>query len=110
MTQKLFIYGSLGPLQPNEHILTAIGGKWEPATVKGHLKQCGWGAEMGYPAIVLDKDGEDVRGFVFSSKNLAKHWNEIDDFEGDEYERVKAEVHMDDHSSIEAHVYVLKKR
>ncbi len=78
--------------------------------MKGHLKQCGWGAEMGYPAIVLDEDGEDVSGYVFSSGNLAKHWNELDDFEGDEYERVVAEVRMDDHRSIQAHVYVLEKR
>ncbi|MCH7690703.1 MAG: gamma-glutamylcyclotransferase [candidate division Zixibacteria bacterium] len=105
MTQKLFIYGSLGPGQPNERILTAIGGIWEPATVRGYLKQCGWGSEMGYPAIVLDEEGVEVSGFVFSSDNLDKHWNELDDFEGDEYERVIAEVHMDDNRTIEAHVY-----
>ena len=78
--------------------------------MKGHLKLCGWGAEIGYPAIVLDEEGVDVSGFVFTSDNLARHWNELDDFEGDEYERVIVEVHMDDHRLIEAHVYVLKQR
>ena len=77
--------------------------------MKGHLKQCGWGAEIGYPAIVLDEDGEDVSGFVFSSDNLDKHWHELDDFEGEEYKRVIAEVQVDDHKLIEAHIYVLKK-
>ena len=110
MIKKLFIYGSLGPGQPNERILAAIGGTWEPAIVKGHLKQCGWGAKMGYPAIVLDKNGEDVSGFVFSSDDLAKHWNKLDDFEGDGYQRVIAEALLGDRRLIEAYVYELKKR
>ena len=110
MTQKLFVYGSLGPGRPNEHILTAIGGTWQPATIKGHLKQCGWGAEMGYPAIVLDNDGEDVSGFIFSSEDLTNHWDELDEFEGDGYERIIAKIILDDHNSTDAYIYVLKKR
>ena len=66
MTQKLFVYGTLAPGRPNAHVLGAIGGTWQPATVKGHLKQRGWGAEMGYPGLVLDKAGEEIKGFIFS--------------------------------------------
>ena len=57
MTQSLFVYGTLAPGRPNEHVLTALGGTWQPATVKGHLKPQGWGAEMGYPGLVLDESG-----------------------------------------------------
>ena len=109
VTQNLFVYGTLAPGRPNEHVLTAIGGTWEPATVKGHLREHGWGAEMGYPGIVIDKAGEDIKGFIFSSDNLDKRWDELDDFEGGEYKRVLVEVHRNDASSTEAYIYVLRK-
>ena len=69
-----------------------------------------WGAEMGYPAIVLDNDGEDVSGFIFSSENLIRHWAELDKFEGDEYERIITKINLGDHNSVDAYIYVLKKR
>lgn len=106
---NLFVYGTLVPGRPNEHVLTAIGGTWEPAIVKGHLMEHGWGAEMGYPCIVLDEAGEDINGYIFSSDNLDKYWDELDDFEGAEYKRVLAEVHRNDASLIEAYIYVLRK-
>ena len=62
MTERLFVYGTLGPNRPNEHILADIGGSWLNATVTGILQQKGWGAEMGYPGIVLDKDGGGMGG------------------------------------------------
>ncbi|MCT7653989.1 hypothetical protein MBH78_02755 [Oceanimonas sp. NS1] len=30
MTTRLFVYGTLGPGRPNEHVLTAIGGSGKP--------------------------------------------------------------------------------
>ena len=109
MTQNLFVYGTLAPGRPNEHILSAIGGTWQPATVKGHLKQQGWGAEMGYPGLILDEAGEEVNGFIFSSGNLSEHWDALDEFEGEQYKRVLAEVYLDGGSSTEAHIYVLRR-
>ena len=109
VTQRLFVYGTLAPGRPNEHVLKTIGGMWESATVKDHLRQHGWGAEMGYPGIVLDGAGEDIKGFIFSSHHLDKHWDELDDFEGGEYKRVLAEVHRNDAISTDAYIYVLRK-
>ena len=65
VTQRLFVYGTLGPGRPNEHVLSVIGGTWEEASVNGYLKQQGWGAEMGYPGIVLDDDGDEIKGYIF---------------------------------------------
>ena len=65
MTQRLFVYGTLGSGGPNEHVLSAIGGTWEEASVNGYLKQQGWGAEMGYPGIVLDNTGDEIKGYIF---------------------------------------------
>ena len=78
--EKLFIYGSLQPGGPNEHVLAAIGGEWEPAVIKGHLVEKGWGASIGYPGIVVDETGNDVHGHVFSSSNLNAKWDYLDDF------------------------------
>lgn len=54
MIEKLFVYGTLCPDRPNEHVLDAIGGSWKSATISGALREEGWGAEMGYPGIDLD--------------------------------------------------------
>ena len=52
--ERLFVYGTLAPGQPNEHVLAAIGGTWEPAIDTGTLHQDGWGASLGNPGITLD--------------------------------------------------------
>lgn len=63
MIEKLFVYGTLCPDRPNEHVLDAIGGSWKSATISGALREEGWGAEMGYPGIDLDGHGREVEGF-----------------------------------------------
>ena len=80
--QKLFVYGSLQQGGPNEHVLTQIGGDWEPAVIKGKLVESGWGAEIGFPALVSDDNAGEVSGYVFSSPNLDAHWDMLDAFEG----------------------------
>ncbi len=108
IVNKLFVYGTLGPGRPNEHILRDIGGSWEEATVTGKLYQEGWGASMGYPGIVPDKDGEEVEGFLFSSGTISAHWHELDAFEGEAYERVIAKIKLKDKSIVNAYLYALK--
>ena len=109
MTQNLFVYGTLAPERPNEHVLTALGGTWQPATVRGYLKPQGWGAEMDYPGIVLDASGEVIDGFVFSSDRLGEHWDALDEFEGAQYQRVLTEILSSDGTSIMAYLYVLRE-
>ena len=106
-TQRLFVYGTLAPGRPNEHLLNVIGGSWEEATVTGTLHPEGWGATMGYPAIVLGEDGEEVEGFLFSSDKLADHWAKLDEFEGEAYERVLSVVKLRNNRTVNAYVYVL---
>ena len=108
MAEKLFVYGTLGPGRPNENVLSAIGGSWESATVTGNLREQGWGAEMGYPGIVLDETGMEVKGFVFTSQNLSDHWPSLDAFEGEAYRRVLTKVKPKNGCTIDAYIYVLK--
>ena len=109
MTDRLFVYGTLAPGRPNEHVLDQIPGMWEPATVKGTLLQEGWGAAAGYPGIVLDELGDEVQGFLFSSKELAAHWARLDEFEGDGYERVVTSAELEDGTVAETHIYALSR-
>ena len=109
MINRLFVYGTLCPGRLNEHILTTIGGLWEEGSVVGILHQEGWGAAMGYPGIVLDMDGGNVEGFVFSSDNLVGHWGELDAFEGEGYERVVTSVELRNGAVVDAYVYTLRR-
>jgi len=107
MTDRLFVYGTLAPGRPNEHILADVPGTWEPATVRGRLLQEGWGAAVGYPGIVLSEAGDEVHGFVFSSEELSAHWNRLDEFEGEGYVRVLVPAQLENGGIVEAHIYAL---
>ena len=109
MTDRLFVYGTLAPGRPNEHVLADVPGTWEPASVRGTLLQEGWGAKAGYPGIVLDEHGDEVHGFIFSSEALSAHWNRLDEFEGEGYERVITSVARDNGTVVEAHIYALRR-
>lgn len=106
--KKLFVYGTLGPGCPNEHVLKAISGRWEHATVRGRLRQEGWGFEMGYPGIDLDENGAKIKGLLFISENLSGHWAVLDDFEGEGYERVITQVELADGSKVDTYIYMLR--
>jgi len=110
MINNLFVYGTLAPGRPNEHILKEIGGSWQDASVTGKLYQKGWGASMGYPAIILDKKGEKIEGFLFSSKSLSLHWGDLDKFEGKEYKRIIATVKLKNGTKVDAFIYSLKEK
>ena len=105
MTYRLFVYGTLAPGRPNEHVLADIPGVWEPATVTGKLLQEGWGAAVGYPGIVLDACSDEVQGLLFTSESLDKHWARLDEFEGDGYERVLTSAKRRDGTRVEAYIY-----
>ncbi|WP_052110175.1 gamma-glutamylcyclotransferase family protein [Knoellia sinensis] len=114
MTDRLFVYGTLAPGRPNEHVLADVLGTWEAATVRGTLLPHGWGAEVGFPGIVLAEegvedgaeDGLEVGGVLFSSEELARHWERLDEFEGEGYERVLTRVTRDNGETVDAHIYV----
>lgn len=107
MMQRLFVYGSLAPGRQNEHVLAPLGGTWQPATVRGRLRMAGWGASLGFPGLVLDPAGEEVKGQVFSSEKLAHFWPELDEFEGAQYARVPVEAVLPEGGAVTAYVYVL---
>ena len=107
MIEHLFVYGSLQPGGPNEHVLADVEGKWQPATVRGRLVAEGWGAEIGYPGMIADDSGELIEGQLLSSARLQEQWQALDAFEGEEYQRITVDAILDDGSTVSANVYTL---
>jgi gamma-glutamylcyclotransferase (GGCT)/AIG2-like uncharacterized protein YtfP len=54
--------------------------------------QEGWGADLGYPGIVLERCGSTVGVHLFESSDLPDHWTRLDDFEGPGYRRAVTNV------------------
>lgn len=109
MTNRIFVYGTLAPGRPNEHVLACVCGTWEPATVRGTLVEEGWGAAAGYPGIVLSDTADEVHGLVFTSADLAAHWDRLDAFEGDGYVRLLVVATLASGVCVNAYVYALSR-
>ncbi len=105
-SQRLATYGSLAPGRANEHQLTNLNGVWYTGEVYGTLVESGWGADLGFPGIILGRDGQAVPVHVFESADLPSHWARLDEFEGPGYRRVVTTVHTAS-GDVEASIYVL---
>ena len=74
-TCRLVTYGTLAPGQPNHHQLDGLEGRWLKGHVMGMLAHAGWGASLGYPALVLGPDCPAIEVEVFESAELPHHWD-----------------------------------
>jgi gamma-glutamylcyclotransferase (GGCT)/AIG2-like uncharacterized protein YtfP len=106
--QRLGTYGSLAPGRPNHHHLAGISGRWMVGTVRGRLVDAGWGAKLGYPALILAEDAPAVEVHIFESADLPQHWARLDDFEGGEYERVATTARTSE-GAVAVSMYVLRQ-
>ena len=104
--RRLAVYGTLAPGRPNHHQLSGLSGRWVEGTVRGQLLEEGWGAEVGYPGIVLDRDGPTVGVQLFESSDLPDHWTRLDEFEGSAYRRTVTTVSTAE-GDLLASIYVL---
>jgi gamma-glutamylcyclotransferase (GGCT)/AIG2-like uncharacterized protein YtfP len=103
---RLATYGTLAPGRQNHDQLSDLPGRWVTGQVRGALVEAGWGAKLGYPALVLDPDGSPVEVFVFESGALPHHWHRLDAFEGDGYRRIAVDVSTEE-GDLPASIYVL---
>lgn len=104
---RLATYGSLAPGRPNHHHLDGLAGRWLAGYVTGRLVDAGWGAGLGFPALVVDPDGARVDVQVFESPDLPAHWPRLDAFEGEQYQRTLVPVHTPD-GDVPAFIYALR--
>lgn len=84
-----------------------IKGTWRRGTVRGALSAEGWGQTFGFPGLKLDPDGEVIEVQVLESADLPDHWDRLDAFEGEEYERVRTDVETAE-GRIRACIYVVR--
>jgi gamma-glutamylcyclotransferase (GGCT)/AIG2-like uncharacterized protein YtfP len=103
---RLAVYGTLAPGRPNHEQLAHLPGRWFAGVVHGHLFDAGWGADLGFPGLVLDDDGDDVHVQILESESLGTEWPRLDAFEGPGYRRVVVEA-LTATGSVEANIYVL---
>lgn len=103
---RLATYGTLAPGRANNGQLADLKGSWRRGTVRGRLVAAGWGAELGYPGLILDPSGEAIEVQVFESPELPGHWPRLDAFEGNGYRRVVTRVRTPD-GDLEAWIYVI---
>jgi gamma-glutamylcyclotransferase (GGCT)/AIG2-like uncharacterized protein YtfP len=106
MATRLATYGSLAPGRANHLQLAGLTGYWSKAIVRGDLVQAGWGADLGFPGLVLNPTGGAVEVDVFEAADLSEYWDRLDAFEGEGYRRVIAQVETAN-GVIDAWIYVL---
>jgi gamma-glutamylcyclotransferase (GGCT)/AIG2-like uncharacterized protein YtfP len=103
---RLATYGTLAPGRQNHGQLADLPGRWLVGHVRGSLVDAGWGAELGFPALILDPDAAPIEVAVFESEALLDHWDRLDAFEGSGYRRVTVDVSTAE-SVLPASIYVL---
>jgi hypothetical protein len=80
---KLIVYGSLAPGGVNAFVLAGLVGEWHPCRIRGRM-----GTYLGFKSFRYDPQGPENQAWLFSSAELPRVISELDDFEGDAYERI----------------------
>lgn len=106
---RLATYGTLAPGRPNHHVLADLQGRWIVGAVRGHLVPQGWGAALGYPALIPSEDGDEIDVHLFVSPDLPRHWERLDAFEGTEYQRSRITVQTAE-GRLDAWIYLAARR
>ncbi len=104
---RLATYGTLAPGRTNAHQLSDLRGTWTTGHVRGRLVQEGWGAELGFPGMILDEAAGPVEVHLFYSVDLPDHWGRLDAFEGQGYRRTETQVITRD-GAVPAFIYQIR--
>jgi hypothetical protein len=97
---RLIVYGSLAPGGVNAFMLAGLVGEWRPCSIRGRM-----GTYRGFKSFRYDPEGLEHPAWLLASADLPRVISELDDFEGEEYERriIPARVK---HRWVMAQVYV----
>lgn len=87
--ERLVVYGSLAPGGVNNFILARLGGSWHRCTIRGRIRMY-----RGFRAFKYDPAGEEIPAWLFSSPALPEKFPDLDDFEGDDYQRILIPVNV----------------
>jgi len=103
---RLATYGTLAPGRVNHHHVEKVRGTWTKGVIRGRFIEAGWGADLGYPGLVVDPNGDSIEVHVLVSIDLMDHWDRLDAFEGAGYQRVPIDVETPE-GQIPASIYVI---
>lgn len=104
---RLASYGTLAPGKSNHNQVSHLQGTWFRGTVCGRRTQADWGQWIGYPGFVVDLNGVDVDVDIFESQDLPLHWERLDAFEGDAYQRISVTAQTDQ-GLMDVSIYTLR--
>jgi gamma-glutamylcyclotransferase (GGCT)/AIG2-like uncharacterized protein YtfP len=96
---RLVVYGSLAPGGANAFMLAGLVGEWYRCTIRGHL-----GRYRGFKSFRYDPQGPEQTAWLLESAELPRILPDLDDFEGEEYERIVIPVEVSG-NSVMAQVY-----
>jgi len=81
--ERLIVYGSLVPGGLYHFLLADLPGTWEQCFIRGHM-----GEYWGFRTFQYDAAGPEHPAWLLTSPALPGIFAELDDFEGDNYERI----------------------
>jgi hypothetical protein len=81
--ERLVVYGSLAPGGPTSFLLSGLIGEWYRCSIRGHL-----GRYRGFKSFRYDPQGPEIAAWLLESAELPRVLADLDDFEGEEYERI----------------------
>lgn len=79
---KLIVYGSLAPGGVNAFLLAGLVGEWHPCRIRGRM-----GTYLGFKSFRYEPQGPEHPAWLLESEELPRIIPELDDFEGEAYER-----------------------
>ena len=80
--ERLIVYGSLAPGEANHFLVAGCMGEWHCCQIRGHL-----GHYRGFKSFRYDAEGPEHSAWLLVSPELPRIIPDLDDFEGEEYER-----------------------
>lgn len=108
-SRRLAVYGTLVPGRSNHYMVKDLVGEWLQGSVRGALRDVGWGAVEGYPALVWEPDAAArVAVHLLISPELPRHWERLDAFEGEGYLRILVPVEVDGGGIEVANLYAVR--
>jgi len=88
---RLIVYGSLAPGGANAFLLAGLVGEWYKCHIRGQL-----GTYRGFKAFRYDPQGPEYPAWLLESAELPRIIPDLDDFEGEEYQRLTIPARVGD--------------
>ena len=89
---KLIVYGSLAPGEANHFLVAGLRGAWHRCQIRGHM-----GHYRGFKSFRYDPQGPEHPAWLLESAELPRVIHELDDFEGEEYQRSMIPAKLGEH-------------